>query len=109
MAEEDKIEIPLIMAISIAIHWRGGNRDPSGESLKSLDVINETWKALSGRENPPHPEIWVNYFLRMVELYSQKVCELSKGAGRRFGGRFVLFEYKREGITGISFKKENSV
>lgn len=33
-----------------------------------------------GRENPPHPEIWVNYFLRMVELYSNKVCELSKGA-----------------------------
>lgn len=33
-----------------------------------------------GRENPPHPEIWVNYFLRMVELYSKKVCELSKGA-----------------------------
>ena len=35
----------------------------------------------SGRENPPHPEIWVNYFLRMVELYSKKVCELSKGVG----------------------------
>lgn len=33
----------------------------------------------SGRANPPHPEIWVNYFLRMVELYSKKVCELSKG------------------------------
>lgn len=32
----------------------------------------------SGRENPPHPEIWVDYFLRMVELYSNKVCELSK-------------------------------
>lgn len=32
----------------------------------------------SGRDNPPHPEIWVNYFLRMVELYSGKVCELSK-------------------------------
>ena len=32
----------------------------------------------SGRENPPHPEIWVNYFLRMVELYSNKVCEISK-------------------------------
>lgn len=31
----------------------------------------------SGRENPPHPEIWINYFLRMVELYSTKVCELS--------------------------------
>lgn len=34
----------------------------------------------AGRENPPHPEIWVNYFLRMVELYSKKVYELSKGA-----------------------------
>lgn len=32
----------------------------------------------SGRDNPPNPEIWVNYFLRMVELYSSKVCELSK-------------------------------
>lgn len=34
----------------------------------------------SGRENPPHPEIWINYFLRMVELYSKKVCELSKAS-----------------------------
>ncbi|MBR1763469.1 MAG: Fic family protein [Eubacterium sp.] len=32
----------------------------------------------SGRNNPPHPEIWINYYLRMVELYSKKVCELSK-------------------------------
>lgn len=32
----------------------------------------------SGRENPPHPEIWVHYFLRMVELYANKVCELSR-------------------------------
>lgn len=30
----------------------------------------------SGRENPPHPEIWINYFLRMVLLYSKKVVEL---------------------------------
>ena len=29
----------------------------------------------SGRENPPHPEIWINYFLRMVKLYSRKVCD----------------------------------
>ena len=32
----------------------------------------------SGRENPPHPEIWFDYFLRMVELYSTKVCEISE-------------------------------
>ena len=30
----------------------------------------------SGRANPPHPEIWINYFLRMVKLYSSKVCDL---------------------------------
>lgn len=29
-----------------------------------------------GRNNPPHSEIWINYFLRMVELYSKKVCEI---------------------------------
>ena len=34
----------------------------------------------SGRDNPPHFEIWLNYFLRMVELYSKKVCEISKEA-----------------------------
>lgn len=32
----------------------------------------------SGRNNPPHPEIWINYFLRMVTLYSNKVRELSQ-------------------------------
>jgi Fic family protein len=30
-----------------------------------------------GRDNPPHPEIWVHYFLRMVELHAQKVVEIS--------------------------------
>ena len=30
----------------------------------------------SGRDNPPHPEIWISYFLRMVKLYSGKVCDL---------------------------------
>ena len=34
----------------------------------------------SGRDNPPHPEIWIDYFLRMVELYSKKVSELAKSA-----------------------------
>ncbi|MCD8217760.1 MAG: Fic family protein [Clostridiales bacterium] len=37
----------------------------------------------SGRETPPHPEIWVNYFLRMLELYSQKICELSESSGEK--------------------------
>lgn len=36
----------------------------------------------SGRDNPPHPEIWINYFLRMVKLYSDKVCETVKGSSK---------------------------
>ena len=34
----------------------------------------------SGRDNPPHPEIWIKYFLRMVLLYSAKVCELQRSS-----------------------------
>ena len=37
----------------------------------------------SGRNDPPHPEIWINYFLRMMELYSAKVCEISRSAGNQ--------------------------
>lgn len=34
----------------------------------------------SGRNDPPHPEIWINYFLRMVELYSAKVSGLAESS-----------------------------
>ena len=34
----------------------------------------------SGRNEPPHSEIWINYFLRMVLLYSNKAREVSSGA-----------------------------
>jgi len=32
----------------------------------------------SGRNNPPHSEIWICYFLRMVLLYSRSVKELAQ-------------------------------
>ena len=53
----------------------------------------------SGRENPPHPEIWINYFLRMVLLYSNKVCELLL---------LLMKNYKRE-FTPIEVSKELKV
>lgn len=34
----------------------------------------------SGRNDPPHPEIWIHYFLRMMELYSGKVYSLTKAS-----------------------------
>ena len=31
-----------------------------------------------GRDNPPHPEVWMHYFLRMVELYAQRAVSLAE-------------------------------
>ena len=33
-----------------------------------------------GRDNPPHPEVWVEYFLRMVELCAQKASSIVQSA-----------------------------
>ncbi|MBP5184351.1 MAG: Fic family protein [Lachnospiraceae bacterium] len=76
----------------------------------------------SGRNEPPHSEIWINYFLRMVRLYSDKVCELSEGSSKEevTGSLsylkvkekelllFLMSHYKRE-FTPIEVSKEFSV
>lgn len=76
----------------------------------------------SGRENPPHPEIWINYFLRMVLLYSNKVCELSESSNNEelegslsyLKGKekelllLLMKNYKRE-FTPIEVSKELKV
>jgi Fic family protein len=68
------------------INGYGFNGIGSLEEYFAYD-INEYYESIqmglpvlyySGRNNPPHPEVWVNYFLRMVLLYSNKVCELSE-------------------------------
>ena len=60
----------------------------------------------SGRENPPHPEIWVNYFLRMVELYSKKVCELSKGVqADELDGSLSYLNSKEKDLLVLLLKK----
>ena len=30
-----------------------------------------------GRNNPPHPEIWINYFLKIFKLYTSKVLSIA--------------------------------
>lgn len=76
----------------------------------------------SGRENPLHPEIWINYFLRMVLLYSNKVCELSESSNNEelegslsyLKGKekelllLLMKNYKRE-FTPIEVSKELKV
>ena len=76
----------------------------------------------SGRENPPHPEIWINYFLRMVKLYSGKVCDLQLASEEEdFAGSlsflkgkekelllFLMKNYRGE-FTPIEISRELSV
>lgn len=76
----------------------------------------------SGRDNPPHPEIWINYFLRMVLMYSSKVCELSENSSEKelegslsyLKGRekelllFLIESYKSE-FTPIEVSREFNV
>ena len=52
----------------------------------------------SGRNNPPHPEIWLTYFLRMMELYSKKVYDLSYKT-KESSFELDLFEKKGEGAA----------
>ena len=87
----------------------------------------------SGRNNPPHPEVWVNYFLRMVLLYSNKICELSESSTedevsgslsylkgkekelllfliKRYKGEFTPIEVSREmGVTNKTIINRLSV
>lgn len=55
----------------------------------------------SGRENPPHPEIWINYFLRMVKLYSRKVCDLQLSSEEEDIAGSLSFLKERERIISI--------
>ena len=66
-------------------HGYGFNGIGSLEEYFAYDV-DEYCKSLQmklpvlyydGRNNPPHPEIWINYFLRMVLLCSNKVFKIS--------------------------------
>ncbi len=72
--------------------------------------------------NPPHAEVWINYFLRMVLLYSNKICELSESSSEdEIGGSlsylkarekelllFLIRNYKRE-FTPIEVSREIGV
>ena len=60
----------------------------------------------SGRENPPHPEIWINYFMKMMSLYSKKVYELSKATEEEeLAGSFSYLNKKEKEFLVFLLKK----
>ena len=61
----------------------------------------------SGRDNPPHSEIWINYFLRMMELYSQKVYELSRASeSNNLAGSLSYLNAKEKELLAFLLKKQ---
>ncbi len=79
----------LLSGYILDINGYGFNGIGSLEEYFAYDV-SEYYEAIqmglpalyySGRNDPPHPEVWVGYFLRMVLLYSNRVCELSESTG----------------------------
>lgn len=61
----------------------------------------------SGRDNPPHPEIWINYFLKMMVLYSKKVYELSKVSEEdELAGSFSYLNTKEKEFLAFLLKKK---
>ena len=60
----------------------------------------------SGRNDPPHSEIWFNYFLRMVLLYSGKVRELSESSsGEELEGSLSYLKGKEKELLVLLLKK----
>ena len=75
----------LLSGYILDLNGYGFNGIGSLEEYFAYD-INEYYESIQmnlpvlyyeGRNNPPHPEIWIKYFLRMVRLYSNKVYEIS--------------------------------
>ena len=120
----------LLSGYVLDINGYGFNGIGSLEEYFAYDV-NEYYESIqmglpalyySGRNEPPHPEIWINYFLRMVQLYSNKVCELSEdsnteeiiGSLSYLKGKekelllFLMKNYKRA-FTPIEVSKEFNV
>ena len=65
-------------------------------------ITNSIMSHYSGRDNPSHPEIWFNYFLRMVLLHSNKVCEISESSsGEELEGSLSYLEARKKNPVNI--------
>ncbi len=104
----------LLSGYILDINGYGFNGIGSLEEYFAYD-INEYYEAIqmdlpalyySGRNNPPHPEIWINYFLRMVLLYSNKVCELSENSSEdEICGSLSYLKAKEKELLLVLMKK----
>lgn len=62
----------------------------------------------AGRDNPPHPEKWILYFLRMVLLYSSRVRELSEQSnGEEIAGSLSYLKRKEQEFLMYLIRNHN--
>ena len=120
----------LMSGYILDINGYGFNGIGSLEEYFAYD-INEYYESLqmglpalyySGRNDPPHPEIWINYFLRMVLLYTNKICEISESSneeeiagslsylkGKEKELLLYLIKHYKRGFTPIEVSREIGV
>ena len=108
----------LLSGYILDINGYGFNGIGSLEEYFAYD-INEYYESLqmglpalyySGRNDPPHPEIWINYFLRMVLLYSNKVRELSESSSEdAIDGSLSYLKEKEKKLLIFLIKKYKGV
>lgn len=61
----------------------------------------------SGRDNPPHPAIWINYFLNMMVLYSKRVYALSKASNEdELAGSYSCLNTKEKEFLKLLLRKK---
>jgi len=106
----------LLSGYILDINGYGFNGIGSLEEYFAYD-INEYYESIqmdlpalyySGRNNPPHPEIWIKYFLRMVLLYSNKVCELSNSSNEdKITGSLSYLKGKEKELLILLMSKYN--
>lgn len=103
----------LLSGYILDINGYGFNGIGSLEEYFAYDV-DEYYKAIQmglpalyylGRDNPPHPEIWLNYFLKMMLLYSNKVYELSNSSnGMELQGSLSYLNVKEKELLLLLLK-----
>lgn len=84
--------------------------DYSFNQLGSIDEyfafdITEYYKSLQmglpvsyyqGRNNPPKPEIWINYFVKMMDLYTEKVLQIATEGINKYSNKGLEMLNKKE-------------
>lgn len=75
----------IISSYYLSLNGYGFKNIGSLEEYMAYD-INEYYDSLQmnlpvlyyeGRNNPPHPEVWINYFLKIFSLYSSKALSIA--------------------------------